>query len=155
MPAAGGMTLAPAPITQTREVTGMTVGEAIAQIRELKPNPYTDELLVRQLNNLDLSIYNELYLWHEGLHTVDEETGETVPQGPPGFYDIKQPDTPLLVPEPYSELYGYYLAAQIDFLNGELARYNNSMVMYNTALSTYADYVNRTRMPLHRAAVRT
>lgn len=135
----------------------MTVGEAMARIRELKPNPYTDELLVGQLYNLDLSLYHELYLWHEGLHLhmTDEETGEEVPAGPPAPYDIKEPDAVLLVPEPYSMLYLYYLAAQIDFLNGELARYNNSMVMYNTALSTYADYVNRTRMPLQRASVRT
>ena len=78
-----------------------------------------------------------------------------MPAEPPAPYDIKEPDAVLLVPEPYSMLYLYYLTAQIDFLNGELARYNNSMVMYNTALSTYADYVNRTRMPLQRAAVRT
>lgn len=132
----------------------MTVGEALAQIRELKPNPYTDELLVGQLYNLDLSLYNELYLWHEGLHTTDGETGEETPVGAPAAYDIREPDVVLLAPEPYSMLYVYYLTAQIDFLNGELARYNNSMVMYNSALSTYADYVNRTRMPLQWAAVR-
>ena len=150
MSAAGGVTLAPAPIKQTREVTGMTVGEAIARIRALKPNPYPDEQLVGLLYGLDLSLCHELLGWHEAPPQPPAQGSGGLPIPP---YDIQQPDRPLLVPDPYSELYGHYLAAQIDYLNGETTRYNNAMVRYNTALSTYADHVNRTCAPLQRASI--
>ena len=165
----------------------MTVGQAIARIRALKPNPYPDEQLVGLLYGLDLSLCHELLGWHEapprppaqgsgtvsGTPALSNEAGKSgalsgapAPQSPPpqppaqgsgGLpippYDIRQPDRPLLVPDPYSELYGHYLAAQIDYLNGETTRYNNAMVRYNTALSTYADHVNRTCAPLQRAGI--
>ena len=128
----------------------MTVGQAIARIRALKPNPYPDEQLVGLLYGLDLSLCHELLGWHEAPPKPPAQ-GSGVPTIPP--YDIQQPDRPLLVPDPYSELYGHYLAAQIDYLNGETTRYNNAMVRYNTALSTYADHVNRTCAPLQRASI--
>lgn len=56
-------------------------------------------------------------------------------------------DTVLLVPEPYSNLYVKYLAAQVDYFNGELARYDNSMTLFNAALSAFADWYNRNNMP--------
>lgn len=128
----------------------MTVGEAIARIRALKPNPYPDEQLVGLLYGLDLSLCHELLGWHEAPPQPPAQGSGGLPIPP---YDIQQPDRPLLVPDPYSELYGHYLAAQIDYLNGETTRYNNAMVRYNTALSTYADHVNRTCAPLQRASI--
>ena len=78
---------------------------------------------------------------------VDED-GYTV-EIPHGPYDPEQDmDTVLMVPEPYSDVYVKYLAAQIDYHNAEFARYNNSMVMYNMALTAFADWYNRTHMPL-------
>ena len=128
----------------------MTVGQAIARIRALKPNPYPDEQLVGLLYGLDLSLCHELLGWHEAPPRPPAQGSGGLPIPP---YDIRQPDRPLLVPDPYSELYGHYLAAQIDYLNGETTRYNNAMVRYNTALSTYADHVNRTCAPLQRASI--
>lgn len=129
----------------------MTVAEALAQIREIKPNPYPDETLVRYLNTLDAMLKTELLSWHEApkKSTEDEEPEEN--NDP---YSVLSPNTVLLVPDPYSEIYIRYLSAQIDLNNGELARYNNSMILYNTALSAYADYVNRTQRPVLRAPIR-
>ena len=51
------------------------------------------------------------------------------------------------MPEPYADVYIKYLFAQIDFVNAEFARYNNSAAMYNTALSAYANFYRRTHLP--------
>lgn len=43
----------------------------------------------------------------------------------------------LLVPEPYSNIYITYVAAQIDFHNKEFNSYNNGMQQYNTELEEF------------------
>jgi hypothetical protein len=53
----------------------------------------------------------------------------------------------LLVPPPYDDIYLRWLETQIDYANGEYGKYNNSITMYNTAYSAYANYYNRTYMP--------
>lgn len=115
----------------------MKILEAITQLQGIKPNQYDDETHIRWLSDLDGLIFNEIIRWHEG---ADE-----VPHGP---YSTDDLDTELLVQEPYSDVYIKYLAAQVDFFNAEMARYNNSMVMFNVALSTYADWYNRTHPPI-------
>ena len=44
-------------------------------------------------------------------------------------------------------MYIRWLEAQIDYYNGELARYNNSMMMYQAAFDAYQRYYNRMHMP--------
>lgn len=56
-------------------------------------------------------------------------------------------DTVLLVPDPYSEMYFYYLAAQVDLNNGETGKYNNSKTLFNNSYLTYSDYYTRTHRP--------
>lgn len=64
-------------------------------------------------------------------------------------YDADTPgDTELLVPAPYDELYLWWLSAQIDYHNAELAKYNNSIALFNTGYSVYAELYNREHMPL-------
>lgn len=123
----------------------MTVLEAITQLRALKPNQYDDGTLVGWLSNLDGLLYNEYVKWHEGA--------EDIPHGP---YDPERDmDVVLLAPEPYADVYSKYLAAQVDYYNGEPARYNNSMIMYNMALSAFADWYNRSHLPRQAHFVKT
>lgn len=56
-------------------------------------------------------------------------------------------DRVLIAPEPYSNLYVKYLAAQVDYYNGEIPRYKNSMARFNEALDMYAAWYNRNHMP--------
>lgn len=58
--------------------------------------------------------------------------------------------TELILPDEHADIYIYYLQAQVDYFNGETARYNNSMNMFNTALAAFMDEYNRTHMPLQR-----
>ena len=57
----------------------------------------------------------------------------------------------LLAPEPYSQLYVYYLCAQIDMQNQEFDLYRNNAALYNKAYSDYASYCNRKIMPASEA----
>lgn len=131
----------------------MKIQEALTQLRKVKPNQYDDGTLVRWLAALDGKIYNDIIVWHEQpkAHEPEEENGEApVPQIYDGFraYDpVDDMETELLVNAPYDDLYIKYLGTQVDYHNAEWARYNNGMMMFNMALSEFADHYNRTHMP--------
>lgn len=123
----------------------MTILEAITMLQTVKPHQYDDNIVVNWISTLEGLIYNEVISWHTG-------TGEEVPHGP--YNAETDMDTVLMVPEPYSDVYIKYLAAQIDYYNGEYTRYNNSMIMYNMALSAFADWYNRTHKPAGNTYIR-
>lgn len=43
--------------------------------------------------------------------------------------------------------YILWLCAMIDYNNGETARYNNSVALYNARWSAYRNYYNSTHLP--------
>ena len=115
----------------------MTLMEAINKIDVLKPNGYTPTEKTRWLSTLDGRIKTNIIDTHEGGEDV-------VFHG----YDDKTPlDTVLLVPAPYDDIYIHYLEMQIDYTNSEYGKYNNSMAMYESAYSAFANHYNRTHMP--------
>lgn len=115
----------------------MTIIEAINGIDSLKPNSYPQQDKVIWLSILDGTIKTEIIDTHEGAEGVIFN----------GYEDVNLFDTVLLVPAPYDDIYIKWLEAQIDYANGETAKYNNSMVMYNTAYSAFERFYNRTHMP--------
>ena len=56
-------------------------------------------------------------------------------------------DEPLTVEAPYDELYRHYVEAQIHYANGETARYNNAVSLWNNGFLTYRDYCCRRETP--------
>ena len=116
----------------------MTIIEAINLIDNLKPNSYTQPNKIRWLSNLDWTVKTEIIDTHEGA--------ESITFG--GYDDDVDLTKELLVPKPYDDMYLKWLEAQIDYANGEYGKYNNSMTMFNTAYSAYANHYNRTHMPL-------
>lgn len=119
----------------------MTIIEAINRIDSLKPNNYTQEDKIAWLSNLDGIIKTEIIDTHEGSENISFNG-----------YDVDTAlDTVLLVPSPYDSIYLKWLEAQIDYTNGENARYNNSKTMYNTTYSAFWKYYNRTHMPLGKS----
>lgn len=115
----------------------MTISEAINKVDNYKPNSYTQQDKVRWLSILDGIVKTEIIDTHEG--------GEGVVFN--GYEADTDVGTVLLVPAPYDDIYVKWLEAQIDYANGETAKYNNSMVMYNTAYSAFERYYNRTHTP--------
>lgn len=115
----------------------MTIIEAINGIDSLKTNSYPQQDKVIWLSILDGIIKTEIIDTHEGAEGVIFN----------GYEDVNLFDTVLLVPAPYDDIYIKWLEAQIDYANGETAKYNNSAVMYNTAYSAFERFYNRTHMP--------
>ena len=120
----------------------MKIIEAITQIDEMKPNQYDEKQKIRWLSELDGKVFNEIILTHR--HACDIAFEQY------GADDIQTLERVLLVPSPYTGIYIEYLAAQIDYRNGEMDRYRNSMIMFNSAYEEFAAWYTRTHMPLQR-----
>lgn len=111
----------------------MTIQEVLEQVDLLTANQIPGEVKIRWLSGLDQMIALEVHGGRKGL----EDAGFS------GYGVDAALDTKLLVPEPYDEIYRWYLEMKIQDVHGEMARYNNAAVKYNQALASYMDYVNR------------
>lgn len=114
----------------------MKIIDAITTIDAIKPNSYSVAMKVRWLSLLDGKVKKEMIDTHEG------EIKD--------FYEYTESDTQkeLLIEHPYDDIYIRWLEMQIDYASGEYTRYNNSKMMFTTAYNTYANYYNRTHMPI-------
>ena len=116
----------------------MTIMDALYRIDELKPNSYSQTQKIKWLSSLDGIVKSEIIDTHEG--------GEGIVFS--GYDENADLSTELLIPAPYDDIYLRWLEAQIDYTNGEYGKYNNSIVMYNTAYSAFKNHYNRTHMPI-------
>ena len=103
----------------------MTIIEAINRLDTLKFNTYTQDDKVAWLSRADAMVKKLIIDTHEGAEDVNF-TG----------YD--------------DEVYLRWMEAQIDYHNGEYDKYNNAIIMYNTAFEAYQNYYNRTHMPVQK-----
>lgn len=118
----------------------MTIKECIDIVDNIKPNQYTVKDKVMWLSFIDEIIINEVLKTHEGYDgRYDDFEG----------YSEDKLSVPLIVPSPYDRLYTAYLKMKIDSENGETARYNNSVALYNTYMLEYRKYYNKTHLPLN------
>lgn len=116
----------------------MYISDAISLVDKLKPNQYSTDIKIGWLSKLDGQIFREIYSTHEGC-PVEGFSG----------YTGEDQDEPLLVPYPYDEdIYNYFLQAQIDKENGETAKYNQSITLYNNAYHAFQAWYNRTHRPI-------
>lgn len=116
----------------------MKIIEAIDSIDSLKHNTYTQSDKITWLSRADSMVKRLIIETHEGA----DEVAFT------GYDDTTDLETELLVPSPFDEMYLRWLEAQIDYHNGEYNKYNNAIVMYNTAFDAYKNHYNRTHMPV-------
>ncbi len=116
----------------------MTIMEAIHRVESTKPNSFDEKEEIVWLSVLDGMVKNQIINTHEGAEAVVFN----------GYNENTDLNTVLIVPAPYDEVYIRWLEAQIDYANGEYEKYNNSMQMFNTALTAFNNYYNRTHMPL-------
>ena len=124
----------------------MKIAEAISLVDKLKPNHYDNEIKIQWLSKLDGQIFVELICLHE--------RDKNMPQIFEAYTENDM-DKELLVPFPYAqEMYSNYLMAQIDRANGEDARYNQSIALYNAAFNRYQAWYRREHKPLSRGRFR-
>lgn len=120
----------------------MTLQEAISKFDLLHKNTIPTELKVEWLSQLDHIIYNEIILTHEDF--------ENVVFSP--FTSKTPADTPLLVPDPYSELYIHHLASKKDLYLSDIARYNNDIMLYSTSYRDFENHYNSKHIPLKKVS---
>lgn len=119
----------------------MTARECLRRVDGVKPNAFSDEDKVHWLNEVEGMVQTELL-------AVDPQEGSLVAYRDPGDWDKA-----LLVAPPHDKLYPRYLAAMIDFANGEYSKYQNSMVMFNAAWDEFAKWRRRNHMPARTGEV--
>lgn len=107
-----------------------TLKSVIERVDEFKPNAFSDELKVSWLNALEGRVVMSVFQLpqsavKEWVHSADDLGAE------------------LLVRFPHDDIYEAWLAAKIDFANGEYEKYQNSMAMYN---ELYEDFVQLVAM---------
>lgn len=122
----------------------MTTLEAIARADKSKPNGYEKIDKMVWLSTCEWNIYRDIVETHED----SEEVTFT------GYNEDTPQDTILIAPAPYDELYVRWLEAQIDYANGEIGKYNNSMALYNEAMFSFRNYYNRIHKPLQNNNVK-
>lgn len=119
----------------------MRAGELIAAVDALRPNQYSTGQKLRWLALLDAKLESEV------LSVYEEEHANRSPD----YSD----ETELLAPFPYDwELYTNWLFAQIDLMNAEIVKYNQSMTLFAAAWRQLADAMNRRHAVKHRGAWR-
>lgn len=137
----------------------MTVAGIIEQYNSERPNQVLDSVKVGWLKKLESMIVKEVINTHEHDLTDNSKLELTV-SGSTLFIkksgslsnhiDTFDMDTELLVPEPYDDVYIYYLDQRIALQNNDTKRYNVSSAQYNNAYLCYQQYFNRTYKTLPR-----
>lgn len=107
----------------------MTLRAVLAFVDKMKPgNPYDTDMKVQWLNELEGDIQSKL------LHTAPQEIIR---------YTAEDLDEELLIPVPYDKVYWMWVAAMIEFANGEYDKYQNTMQLVNDAYDKYAKWFHR------------
>lgn len=118
----------------------MTLREIIASVSE-KQAVFNQSDVYKWLSALDGRLKQEVFDTHEC---------EPVSFAP--YNSITDPDTALLVPFPYDELYIYYILSKIYHEQQDIVKYNNAYSLYNEILDEWLNKFNRENMPKKRAS---
>lgn len=112
----------------------MKLKDMLDKVDRLKPNNMDTQDKIDFVNELDEKVHNEIFLRaadYDGEFIKHEE-------------DI---DSELLVSSPYDVIYLYYLSAQVDYQNSEIASYNNNIALYNSEYKDFAAFYRRNHRP--------
>ena len=96
---------------------------------------------IKYLTEIEQLIHDEIVMTH--VHTQEQETK-------PVYTEETDPETVLIVPDPYSMVYVYWLMTKIDMQNQEDGRYNVDRALFENHYDTMSDWWTRNHMPLQR-----
>lgn len=108
----------------------MTLNKAIENFDSERVNSISLETKIRWISSLDMKIFGEIL----------SPRGDTEK---PYYTVLTLGDTELKAPEEYGEIYTHYLNMKLDLLNGEIARHNNSAMLFNKMYKEMFDFINR------------
>lgn len=96
----------------------MTLSDVIERVDDIKPNAFSAKAKTAWINECEGMVQTEVFLLAPvEIISYNYETDK---------------NTALLVDPPHDKLYWAYLAAMIDFANGEYNKYQNSVQMFNS-----------------------
>ncbi len=99
----------------------MILREVIEYVDGIKPNTFTKEDKTRWINEVEGMVQTNVFLLaSEEIITYDYENDS---------------EAELLVRPPHDKIYAAYLAAMIDYANGEYNKYQNTYQMFNAHYS--------------------
>ena len=104
----------------------MTLYQAINMVDDIKPNAFSDETKTAWLNECEGMVQTEVLLLSPADIIVYR-------------YD-RDHDAELLAKAPHDKIYWMYLAAMVDFGNGEYNKYANTMQLFNAAFAEYQSW---------------
>ena len=117
----------------------MTLKQVIDFVGGIKPHAFPPSVITQWVNEIEGQVFTEVLL--RGV----EEYRPYIWDDTPGAEDDR--DTVLLAKPPHDKLYWAYVAAMVDFANGEYNRYQNSMQMANAFFGEYVDWFSTTYRP--------
>ena len=117
----------------------MTIQQALDTADEMMPNMMSRRLKMAFLTEIEQLVHQEIIMKHE--HTQEQETL-------PVYTEDKDPETELLIPDPYSKIYYYYLISRIDEQNLEIDKFNTHWALFENNYDTMSDWYTRNHMPL-------
>ena len=115
----------------------MKAMDIIDRVDLMEPNQYSPEQKLHWLSTLDGKLFEEL------VRPRHPEREKIRP------YETGQEE--LLIAFPYGEdIYYNYLQAMIAAENSETQRYNRRMTMFNSVMTEFVNWYNRTNEPVSR-----
>lgn len=103
----------------------MTPQDVIKRINNIKPSVIESSVLLSFLNTVEAKI-----------RLIINNEAEFTP------YKFENIETDILfLDDKFSEIYIFYLSAQVDLYSNNIASYNNFITLYNNALAEYYNYV--------------
>ena len=107
----------------------MTVEACVRLVDDMIPNGFPEAVKRRFLGEVEGKVRVELL--GEEPDSVAWEDG------------LAPEDTELAVPSPYDQLYWLYLSAMMDYASGDIARYENTAILFNTVYQGYGKWLKR------------
>lgn len=119
----------------------MTLQEAVDITDEMKPNMMNIRLKMKYLTEIEQLIHDEIVMKH--VHPLRMNVK-------PVYTEDSEMLTELIVPDPYSMVYVYWLMTKIDIQNQEDGRYNVDRAQFENAYDTMSDWWTRNHMPMQK-----
>ena len=119
----------------------MTVGELIETIIRLRGRQYGEDIMMGWLNEIEGQVIEEIVNRAQGYNVTFK----------PLSYDLDA-EKELTIPTLFQDVYIHYMLSKIDYHNQETERYNNDVVMYNSAYDAYAAWFRRENRPKRGAS---